>query len=357
MKRLGVAALAVAMVVVGTGVYLGLAALKTKRVKIATPITSKPILRLPGTMYLVQAGAIYRLKGGAFELLQPAAGQWSQPALVPDGSGLVAVSGGNQFSDLYLLDTNGKVVRQLTQDKAPYLQDNLWAAYPRVSPDSQTVYFSRDLPKYGYQVDFSIWSFPLASTARSGVNFTNPNSYTGGDVEARPLASGALLYVKYSIDLTGVYSQLWLQRNRYDPGTPLTDPSQDCREPALSPRGDQIAMICTQGKQESHLVVASFDGNTLGPLRDLISNQLVAVPTWAPDGSGIAYLAPDPSTSRFQLWWLPGAAVNAAPSPSPAASPAAGPSTRPAASPAAVQPLEVTTSLDLDPLSQPAWAA
>src|SRR5207249_4789357 len=71
---------------------------------------------LPGTMYVVQAGAIYRFQHGAFKQITDESG-WMQPSAAPDGR-LVAVSRQPNFSDLYLLDGNGKVVSQLSHNSS-----------------------------------------------------------------------------------------------------------------------------------------------------------------------------------------------------------------------------------------------
>src|SRR5258705_13191137 len=86
-------------------------------------------------------------------------------------------------------------------------------------------------------------------------------------------------------------------------------------------------MICSRQTQVSYLTLASFNGSKLGTRRYIITNQLVAQPTWAPDGSGIAFLAPGQLAQRFQLWFLPQLAY-APPAPTPTPSPA-GPTTRP----------------------------
>ncbi len=94
-----------------------------------------------------------------------------------------------------------------------------------------------------------------------------------------------------------------------------------------------LAMVCTQGGQASHLEVASFDGRTMGTPRVLAGGSLCAFPTWAPDGSGLVYLAPD-SNGDFTLWWIEGAAGTA---------------------PKGAR--QVLDGVALDATSRPAWAA
>jgi len=78
---------------------------------------------------------------------------------------------------------------------------------------------------------------------------------------------------------------------------------------------------------------------------------MVAEPTWAPDGSGIAYLAPGTGSGPFQLWFLPSAAYTPQPSPTPNSGPIVN------LSPAvAVKPVQITTNNGFDATSPMAWA-
>jgi hypothetical protein len=193
-----------------------------------------------------------------------------------------------------------------------------------------------------------------------------------------PLASGALVYTKYLYSDNRLASQIWITKQpelQYGGltapplgagyGTPLTRPDEDCAQPALSPDGHTMAMICNYKSQVSYLTLASFNGSTLGTRRSVITSQLVAQPTWAPDGSGIAYLAPAIVGQGFQLWWLPKLAY-APPTPSPVPStvptpggpvstPVPSPTPTPPPPPVVVKPIQVTTSLAFDATSPMAW--
>jgi Tol biopolymer transport system component len=364
--------LAALMVVssVGSYIYLG-----GRQSKIAAP-PQKPTaasprpqaLTLPGRLYLVQSGAIYTLNAGRFRQLTPEDG-WTQPALYPDGSAILAVRRSSFYSDVYILNRFGSVVGQLTNNAAPARQpdtgSNHWSFYPRLTPDEGTMFMSYDSPKLGYNVSMSIWSVPLGGSIRQGRMWTDRDwSYTGGDVQPLPLASGNVLYTRYDYGPdTQLISQIWITNRAGSLGRALTTPEDDCREPSLSPDGRYVAMICTYEKQVSYLVVASFDGDTIGPFSVLITDQLVAQPTWAPDGSGIAYLAPGTPDSPFQLWWLPKAAYSGPP-PSPVPTPSPGgpyngtlPSPTPIPPPPPIKPVQMTTNLAFDATSPLAWSA
>jgi Tol biopolymer transport system component len=260
--------LVVAMVAFGIGVYLLLANSKSMALRAASVPTTEHGIALSGTIYVAQGGSLYSYAGGAFTKLPSGSGHWMQPALTPDRSKLVAVNRAAQSSDIYLLGLDGRVVRQLThnQRSSKSLDLNHWSFYPRPAADGQILY-SYDSPKSGFLVDLAIWQMPLGGAQAQAVRRTAPNDYTGGDVFPNPLSSGAVLYAKYSIKGTGsVYSQLWIQAGPRTAGTELTQPVDDCGQPALSPDGARVAMICTSGQQSGRLELATFDGQQHGRL-------------------------------------------------------------------------------------------
>jgi len=366
--------LAVLMVVTGSATYIYLAGRQSKiAVAPQKPTAASPsphAFILPGTLYLAQSGALYSLSGGRFHQLTGEEG-WTQPALYPDGSALLAVKRNGFYSDVYVLNRYGTVVRQVTTNAPPARNPdtgaNHWSFYPRLSPDQSTLWMSYDEPKFGYNVTFSIWAMPLAGNIRQARLWTNSNDYTGGDVQPIPLPSGGIIYTKYDYgpDLK-LIGQLWYTNRANSTGRALTGATEDCRDPSLSPDGHELAMICTYEKQVSYLTIASWDGTKLGPRDTVISDQLVAQPTWAPDGSGIAYLAPSLPDGPFQLWFLPKLAyAPPPPSPVPTPTPTPGgplngplptPSPAPTPPPIVVKPIQVTADQGFDATSPLTWS-
>jgi hypothetical protein len=366
-----VVVLGVVMVLVGTSTYIYLG---SKQSKVAVP-AQKPTVStprqqafvLPGTLYLAQAGAIYSLSAGRFHQLTPEAG-WSQPSLTPDGSNLIAVRNGGYWSDVFVLNRFGTPVRQVTSNQSRYgmIDPSLdhWSFYPRLSADGQTLWMTYDGLKCDgcYDVQPAIYAMPFGGTIRQARAWTDGGYFTGGDQQPIPV-SGGVIYTKYDFNpadnrLTGT---LWFTSRAGSYGRALTDPSEDCRTPSLSSDGTQFAMVCTYEKQVSYLTIASWNGSSLGPRRNIITDQLVAQPTWAPDMSGIAYFAPGAPDRPFQLWWLPRAGYEPPP-PSPVPSPTPGgphngplpsPSPPPPAPP--VKPIQVTTNNGFDATSPMSW--
>lgn len=326
--------LLLAMLVFGIGVYHAAGLLRGDHPTVHRPteVTATP---LPGTIYVVQAGAIYRFEHGNFTQVTKEDG-WMQPAASPSGGQLVAVRRQVNFSDLYLLTTQGKQVAQLTRNYTPGpAESNHWAFYPRMSTDGSTLFYSYD-PKSlynSYQVDLAIFASPADPNGRGSLQWTTPNDLTGGDVNPLPVRSGGLIYTKYSIDDSfQVHAQIWFQRRAGTVGQALTPPELGCGQPALSPDEKLLAMVCTKGSNQSaELDVAAFDpaALTLGSPATLVSGQLVAVPAFSPDGKTIAYLAPATPGGQFQLWTVG------------------------SSGPASVR--DITTDLGLDSTSAPVW--
>ncbi|HET6310313.1 MAG TPA: hypothetical protein VFH00_04845 [Candidatus Nitrosotalea sp.] len=372
------AGLAVLMVVTGVTSYMYMG---SRQSKVAAPIQKPPTVTprsqafsLPGTLYFAQSGALYSFSAGRFHQLTAEEG-WTQPTTFVDGSGLLAVKRSSMFSDVYALSRFGEVGTRFTNNEAaPHDKwdtgANAWSFYPRLSPDGRTLWMSYDGPKAAgngyFDVDLSVWAVPVGASFRQGKLWTTPNNYTGGDVQPVPVAGGAIVYTKYSYDENNNrVGQLWYTNRAGSAGKALTPQSASCAQPSISPDGGLIAMICTYGKQISYLTVAGWNGSSIGTLQTLISDQMVAQPIWAPDSSGIAYLAPGVAAGPFQLWFLPRLAYfPPAPSPVPTPTPTPGgphngplptPSPSPIPTPPPVKPIQVTTNLGLDATSPLAW--
>jgi TolB protein len=382
-RAVALALVALVWIGAGIGVYLYLGsnrssvAAHAQRPEQAAPAAG-PINHLPGTLYLVQGGTIYRLQGGTFTLMLSAAANatWTQPAVSPNGLSLVVVQRQYSFSDLYLVDATGHVQSQLTHDANRTVELNHWALYPRFGPDGSTLYFNYDPKDYynNYNVVMAVWSMPVAGSPMR--KWTEPNGYTGGDIQPVPIQSGGVVYTKYALDTATnkILGQLWLTKRAGSAGVPLTDPRDDCSQPALSPDGRRLAMICTGGTQLATIEIAAFDGTNLGPRMVVVSGQLAAQPTWSPDGNSLVYVAAQGISGHFQLWLQqipqPPPPPTALPTPThvrPATPPrgvrvasptptVVAPSPSPTTTPLP-PPVRLTTNLDFDATSTIAWHA
>jgi Tol biopolymer transport system component len=306
-----------------------------------SPTTTRPKVVLPGTLYLAQNGDIYRLSDGFFTDLHlpKTSGSWMQPAYIPNSQNIVAVLRAALYSNLYLLSSQGSIIRRLSNNewtRNNQIFRNHWMFYPHTGADGNAIYFSYDQPKNSstYAVDFSVWSGALNGKPAT-TQVSNSNPFTGGDVDPTPMANGAVIYSKFAIGSGNAYSVISIQTKPLGRPVTLTTPAQDCGQPAPSPDGTKVAMICVGGTglQSTRLEVATLSAGKLGPPQTVVNNCLCAYPEWAPDGSGLVYYNTADATGHFELWWIKGA-LSAAPSP----------------------PLQVTTNLDFDASSPPSWS-
>ena len=334
MRRGPFSVLALALAAFAIVIYLGLGSLRhTTAVPVQRPDAIRASMAIVGTMYLTQNGGLYRLEGDRFTELQPSGGGWTQPVVSPDHTSLAIVKRAADWSDLFLIDRLGQPIRQLTHDEGTDVVTDHWAFYPSFGSDGTSVYYDFDSPKEGYRVDLSIWSQSLDDGATR--RWTIPTQYTGGDSRLLELGPRTLLFTEYALQADGhIRAQVQLQQGQFGFSRALTKPEDDCSQPALSPDGTRMALICTGGGQVGRLVVASFDGANLGPLEVLVDHQLCAAPAWQPDGQALAYLAPAGPSGRFQLWRL---------------------STEKVARLGSPQPRQLTSSLDFDATSRIAW--
>jgi len=306
----------------------------------SVPTAVKPAFALPGTVYLSQAGHLYRFNAGRFTdmNLTASAGSWVQPALATPGR-LLVVARAAEFSDVYLVDArSGALVQKLTSNVAPKRAGvalNAWSFWPHLAADGSTVIFGYDGPKTGltYEVHLAVWSGPLTGKLESK-QWTDPTQYTGGDVNPVPLAGGGVIYTRYALNAQSqIVSRVATVAKPGAPPVYLTAEANDCGEPAVSPDGTQLAVICTSDTQTARMELIPLVNGVPGVPRVLVDNCLCASPAWSPDGVSLLYLAPADATGHFQLWWL-----NKATALTPAL------------------PKQVTTNLDFDATSAPAWA-
>jgi Tol biopolymer transport system component len=310
----------------------------TQQTAALTPPEQTIALNVPGTIWVSQAGHLYRLHSGQFtDMHMPTArGSWIQPSLVPGGK-LLVVARADAFSDIYMIDaTTGAVLQQLTSNatKNGHVELNQWSYWPHLSIDGTSVIFNYDGPKTGsFEVDFAVWSGPLAGKLES-TRWTTPNGYTGGDVAPAPLPGGGVVYASYGLNSAEqIVSRIATVSRPGAAPVYLTSDADDCNAPAVSPDGSELAVICTSDTQSARLEVIPLVKGVPGTPRVLVDGCLCASPAWSPDGSALLYLAPADTTGHFQLWWMTN--VKAA---------------------APTAPQLVTNKLDLDATSAPAWA-
>ncbi len=303
----------------GLAANRALAAFQTRGGAASLVSTTSPQVRLPGTIFVSQDGAIYAIRGSSVRRLPlPSGGDWMQPRVLPDGT-LVVVRRFDQYSDLYHVTAAGHVISQLTADAQSTsnktLQLDHWILWPAIGPDGTSVFFATDSPKpapgQSYEVDFSLWSAPIDAQIAigdtgigGGTRWSVPDAYTGGDIEPVPLPDGNVLYSSFANTGKGtVVSVLGVQTGPGSAMVSLTTPAQDCGAPAVAADGVTVAMVCDRG-QAADIEVATLEGTTLSAPRVVVANCLCNSPSWSPTGDNLLYMDASDPDGNFGLWYV-----------------------------------------------------
>src|SRR5579864_6149488 len=104
------------MIASGLAANRTLAVMQTQSSGATLADSTSPQVRLPGTIFVSQAGAIYAISGSSVHRLPlPRGGDWTQPRVLPDGS-LLVIRRFDAYSDLYHVSAAGRVISQMTSD-------------------------------------------------------------------------------------------------------------------------------------------------------------------------------------------------------------------------------------------------
>ena len=371
------------MVGFGVGVYFlwGALAHKTGTLGGDRQAPQSAQFTVPGTVIVAQDGNLYQLKGTSFNIIakgnapQGSGEGWQQPTVTPDHQHIIAVKRGYNFSDLYELSMSGQVQKQLTNNQSTQVPLNQWAFFPEVSHDGSTVFFTYDQKEEAgnYQIDFSIYSLPLAGGRASA--WTNPYGYgcagdssqgpfgpasdcgSGGSLQAIPLASGGIVfsYGYVNQDTQQTVDQLAYLSGPMQTPTLLTPNSESCYSPAVSADGTRIAFICSPaaGGAITSLEVASLSGGNLGAPQVVATGSMIASPTWSPNGQSLLYFN---ATGAHQLFEMEVLDVPPATPPAPTPAPKHGTKAKTTPKPTPVPtPQPLTSNNDFEATSTAVW--
>ena len=204
-----------------------------------------------------------------------------------------------EYSNLYLLNSQGTIIRQLSNNATthPRRSGSTTGCSGRTSaPTGNTLYFSYDQPKNSSDVRRRF--LDLVGSARTAssptTQLSDSNPFTGGDVDPTPMANGAVMYSRFAIGSGNAYSLIaHPDQAAGAAGHPHHAQREDCGQPAPSPDGTMVAMICIGGTGSAEHAArgrAAESATSSGPPRTLVNNCLCSDPEWAPDGSGLVVL-------------------------------------------------------------------
>ena len=299
---------------------------------------------LPGRLLFVADANVWSLERGQMRAvttdrvsLQPS---WSR-----DGQRIALTKLWTSGSDLWTMDPDGRNTQELTDfTYRPDAQQN-YALQPIWSADNSRLYF---LSQEG-SADTQLWQVTLADKRRQ--RFLAHGEQFGGIDRPRLSPDGRTLAVASFQPGRGnggvtPRSQIWTYALPAGPWRQLTEAPGGAYDPEWAPDG-RLAYVVrasdagrTTGRHDVWVMRA--DGTSQ---RAITTSGLNRAPSWAPDGSWLAFLTARSGT--FDVW-----AVPMAPDSSSAAGVVTGPTPTPAIAAVARQ---VTQNGALDAASGLAW--
>lgn len=226
-----------------------------------------------------------------------ATGDWSSPAISPDGQRVACVRRQGEETDLYLVDLAGGTPRRLTQD--------LDVCQPVWSPHGQHLSYLRlppaDEPEQG---PVELWQPAVLRHLQEELHF---EPFQGSDAP-QFLKEDTLFLIQ--TDENETIRALWRLRLDSSAGEQIALPRVDfdpyfCR-PAISPDGQRLAYVSLSPQGEGHCI-QTLTGKVLvrwGPYLPLGGDAPFAPPLWSPDGRQVLFDHTDLSDPQVAGLWV-----------------------------------------------------
>ncbi|MGC8873597.1 MAG: TolB family protein [Chloroflexia bacterium] len=262
---------------------------------------------LEGRLLYARGGNIWLRQGTTAERLTDC-GSCTQPAWSPDGRQIAFVVREESYSDIWVMDADGKNARPVTRNRSPaaertleYVLSSYWAYQPQwVPPDGEwLVYISHPTPHS------SVSEMAVYQIRPDGSN-EHRVLVLDGNIESPSWSpDGSLLAFVYIPYATGP------QLRYFDPESGRVRPlgpdleGIERYDPAWSPNGQWIAYAARQGGSTDLWLMPSplnpvYAGDW-SPVR-LTEQGRARGPAWSPTGDQIVYIAEEDGS--FDLWLL-----------------------------------------------------
>jgi TolB protein len=263
----------------------------------STPRSSAPAqapqttVGLSGKLAFSISGSLGILQGRQVSYLPPKAAY--QPAISPDGTGIVFVAMGDSFSDLYFLPLPEGAPVRLTKNQSPqtpgseaYVRNSVWAFNPCWLSSQHVVYLS-DAGTF----DLALWQIDL-SGRRTRLALPPPGVKGLGKPACSP--DGSKIAVSAYQEGT---TQIWILDLRSGSWKQLTQLPGGAYDPAWSPKDSIIAFAGRDSVGNTDIWLTTSSGPAPQRITDL---GRARAPAWAPDGQRLAFLLED--QGLFNLW-------------------------------------------------------
>ncbi len=260
-----------------------------------------------GRILYARDGNIWLRSGTSAQRLTE--GMWAtQPAWSPDYRQIAFVVKGEGYSDVWVMDADGRSQHPLTDNRSSalegtksYVQSSYWAFQPQWLPSGESIGFISHGPTQKATTTLTV--YVISRDGATEQRYLNPQE---GQVEMPSWTPGEEIMV-YTLFTYVHGAQLrYLDVNVNFIATLGRDIEGIERyDPALSPDGQWVMYVARQGGKSDLWVMPS-------PLNPLYTTEWSPVrltnkgtargPAWSPDGQRVVFIAEE--NDSFDLWLL-----------------------------------------------------
>lgn len=258
---------------------------------------------LPGRLLFVQGGNLWLWEGTAAQPLT-SSGRAAQPAWSPDGRQIAYVERQTSASDVLVRAADGGAAEQLTAnapDSSVYSYERIyasrWAFYPAWAPDGASLAMASQFgpPGGSPAAEYRMALFSLPSAGGQPAQLYGTSDGHVGRLAYLPDGSGIIFAFEPLGDAPPTLYRYTLATDLAEPLPGIPPQSYD---PAISPDGRWLA-FARRTDSGTDIFIAPLAG---GPPQRLTSLGTARAPTFAPDGSRLAFLAIASASHSFDLW-------------------------------------------------------
>ena len=211
-------------------------------------------------------------------------------------------------SDVWLQNLQTGQSTQITHDHSTdgYVQDNLWAVNPIISPDGKTIVYASDAYKLTTPtlttnpdcatspanggIDLALYSYSVETGTTTQI--TAPCWGAGGDTDPRfdPSNPNRLVYTEYYyLPNSSIASRLVVLNLATDTSETITPYAGRAMQAAWSPSGNHMVWLGSSDQSTTLYEAAYYNGSLHTKTTRQIDAGLISEPTFSPDGKHLAY--------------------------------------------------------------------
>lgn len=247
---------------------------------------------LPGRLLFARDGDLWVLDStGSHQLAT--GGALTMPTWAPDGSTLAYVYRGTNFADIFVTDDQGQSLTRLTNSQSTILDNNDWNLRPTFSPDGKLIAFVSDKTS----TFPTLWLMNAADGSGRHPLSTPGLLEEGVDTLAWSPDGSQLAFTLFNEPGPTQIALLPLVATGRQVGRMLTELPGGALDPSWAPDGSWLAFAGRDGFAMDIYAIQP-DGSSVTRLTS--DGVLARSPVWSPDGRQLAYLTN--KTGYFEVW-------------------------------------------------------